>query len=64
MYKKMKKLYQIPESLTVALNIQRPLLQSTSNQDIDTGTVIEGPIDPDDQLVKGHNVWDDDDDWD
>ena len=64
MRKIMKKLYQTPESLTVALNIQRPLLQATSNMGIDTGSEVPGDIPEDDKLVKGHNVWDDDDDWD
>ena len=62
MFKKMKKAYQVPESLTVVLNIQRPLLQATSIMDIDPGTEIPGDIPEDGKLVKGHsNVWDDED---
>ena len=63
MRKIMKKLYQTPESLTVALNVKCTILDG-SNMPIDTGSEVPGEIPEDGKLVKGHNVWDDDDDWD
>ena len=60
MYKIMKKTYQIPESLTVALNVKCPILDPSQT----TTPIGEGEVDPGSpNLTKSNNSWDDED-WD
>ena len=48
--------------MVITLNMRHSILGTSLDPDvpIDPGT----PNDQDPPLVKGHNVWDDDDDWD
>lgn len=57
----MKKTYQMPESLTVALNVKCTILDGSSQITTPIGEGEVGPEDP--NMVKHHNSWDDDD-WD
>ena len=56
----MKKTYQMPESLTVALNVKCTILDGSQT----TTPIGEGEVGPETpNLTKHHNSWDDED-WD